>query len=101
MNSDAGDTLAVWHDMAPERETEISNGYRHQHHLERLPVPGFLSARRHVALRGTPIFYFYETESAGVPISRPYLDRLNDPTDWTRRSTPHLRNNPRSVCRSL
>ncbi len=88
--------------MAPESETEVRNWYDHQHHFERLSVPGFLSARRHLAPRGTPKYsIFYVSESPGVRKSQPDLDRLNDPADRIRRSMPNIRNNSRSVCRDL
>ncbi len=99
MSTKAGGVLAIWHDMAPQGEAEVNDWYNHEHHLERVSVPGFFSARRHVALRGAPkYFIFYETESPDVLTSRTYLDRLNNPTAWTRRSMLHFRNNSRSVC---
>ncbi len=49
-------------------------------------MPGFLRGRRYAAVRGAPqYFVLYETEDVGVLRSPAYLDRLNDPTPWTRR----------------
>lgn len=102
MNAKASGILAIWHDVAADGETEVDDWYNREHHLERVSVPGFLSARRHVALRGAPrYFIFYETECQDVLTSRDYLDRVDNPTDWTRRSMAHFRNNSRSVCRAL
>jgi hypothetical protein len=102
MSTKVGGVLAIWHDMTPQGEADVNDWYNHEHHLERVSVSGFFNARRHVALRGTPkYFIFYETESPEVLISRTYLDHLNNPTAWTRRSMLHIHNNSRSVCRTL
>jgi hypothetical protein len=99
VSTKAGGVLAIWHDLTPQGEAEVNDWYNHEHHRERVSVSGFFSARRHVALRGAPkYFIFYETESPDVLTSRAYLDRLNNPTAWTRRSMRHFRNNSRSVC---
>jgi hypothetical protein len=42
---------------------------------------------------------FYETDDVAVFSSAPYLERLNTPTDWSRRCAPGLRNMTRSLCR--
>jgi hypothetical protein len=51
--------------------------------------PGFLRGRRYAATGDSlPYFTLYEVENAAVLSSPPYLQRLNDPTDWTRRVLP-------------
>ena len=101
MSTKASGILAIWHDMTPQGEAEVNDWYNHEHHLDRVSVSGFFSARRHVALSGAPkYFIFYETESPDVLTSRAYLDRLNNPTAWTQRSMLHYRNTSRSVCRA-
>ena len=85
--------LGIWMDVPPEAEAEYERWYHEQHFPERLGVPGFLRGRRWRSLRGTPRFFIlYETESGAVLRSPAYLERLNSPTEWTRRVLPTLRN---------
>lgn len=94
--------LALWIDMAPDAEAELNEWFNREHHAERVDIPGFVSARRYVALRGAPkYFIFYRTQGLAVLNSPAYLDRLNQPTPWTRRTMPHFRNTSRSACRPL
>lgn len=94
--------LAIWHDIEEAHSTEILGWYDHEHHAERIGIPGFLRARRHGALRGPEsVFIYYETVSLGVLSSPEYLARLDNPTPWTRRSMRHFRNNVRSACRVI
>jgi hypothetical protein len=49
-------------------------------------VPGFLFGRRHQAISGSNgYFNFYLTQSPDVLASKPYLDRLDNPTPMTKR----------------
>jgi hypothetical protein len=41
----------------------------------------------------------YEVESFDTLTSKPYLERLNNPTPWTTQVMPHVRNTTRSLCR--
>ncbi|MGH7300443.1 MAG: hypothetical protein ACREJE_08530 [Candidatus Rokuibacteriota bacterium] len=92
--------LAFWHDVAPGGDAEFDHWHLREHIPERVDVPGFLRARRYVTLGGPPkYFYFYETESLDTLQRPPYLARLADPTPWTRRTMPLVRNNKRTACR--
>ena len=92
--------LAFWHDVAPGGDGEFDQWHLREHIPERLAVPGFLRARRYATLGAPPrYFYFYETESLDTLQSPAYLARLADPTPWTRRSMPLVRNNIRTACR--
>ena len=72
-----GGVLAIWQDFAPEAEQMVNEWYNREHHAERVAVPGFLSARRYVAITGRPkYFVFYETESFEVLSSPAYRERL-------------------------
>jgi hypothetical protein len=92
--------LAIWMDPDPAIEEEFNAWYPRQHLPERLGVPGFLRGRRYFTT-GTPPEYFtlYETETVEVLSSAAYLERLNHPTDWTRRVLPGLRQMIRSAYR--
>jgi hypothetical protein len=91
--------LAIWHDIEPDHERAVLDWYNREHHPERVAIHGFLRARRHVALTGSPKYFIcYEVATPAVLVSDEYLTRLNGPTAWTQRSMPWFRNNSRSVC---
>ena len=92
--------LAIWHDVVPEHEQATQEWYNREHHEERLAIPGFLTASRHIALTGTPKYFScYRTSSPSVMASEEYLAALNGPSDWTRDMMPQYRNTSRAVCR--
>lgn len=94
---DGTGVLAIWSDAAPEHEEEFNDWYTNQHLPERVGVPGFRRGRRYVRDGPGELKYFtlYETADIGVLESRPYLERLNDPTAWTRRVLPYFRSGSR------
>ncbi len=95
----AAGILAVWHDVAPAHDQAANEWYNREHHEERLATPGFLTARRHVALTGAPRYFSsYETTDAAVLTSDAYMATLDNPTAWTREIMSHYRNTSRAVC---
>jgi hypothetical protein len=77
--------LAIFNNVAPDREAEFEEWFQHEHLQERLGLPGFLLGRRYEALKGTPDYFnFYVTRSADVLSSGEYRMRLNNPTPMTR-----------------
>jgi len=92
--------LAIWNDIAPGGDAEFNYWHTREHIPERVGVPGFLRGRRYVALTGEPRYFtLYETESLATLNGPAYVERLNNPTSWTRRSLPLFRNTNRSACR--
>lgn len=92
--------LAVWNDIDPVIEADYHEWYFQQHLLERLGIPGFLSARRYEATGGGQKFFtFYHTRSVEVMRSLAYLERVNHPTEWTRRNMALFRGMNRTACR--
>jgi len=92
--------LAFWHDVAPGGGAEFDQWHLREHIPERVAVPGFLRCRRYVTLGEPPTyFYYYETESLDTLQSPAYLARLGDPTPWTKKTMPLVRNNTRTACR--
>ena len=92
--------LVIWHDPAPEIESDYNEWHSKEHMYERVGVPGFRRGQRGVAISGAPRYFnFYEVDDFATLTSRAYLDRLNDPTPWTRRVAPHMHNNSRTLCR--
>jgi hypothetical protein len=66
---------------------------------ERLAIPGFLRGSRWIALSGKPSYFvLYEAAKLATITRGPYLERLNNPTPWSRKMMPHHRNMVRSLC---
>lgn len=92
--------LAIWHDVRAAIGDEYERWYFREHLPERVGVPGFVAGRRYEAVSGAPRFLtFYEGKSPEVFVSKPYLDRLNDPTPWTTEVLRHFCDTNRTVCR--
>lgn len=92
--------LAIWNDLDPKIETEYHEWYWQEHLLERLGVPGFLTALRYEAIRTGPRFFtYYHTASVEVLRSPEYLRKIQNPTEWTRRCMASFRNMCRTACR--
>ena len=85
MPDSAPGILAIWNDVAPGRDADFNIWFQGEHLEERLAVPGFLYGRRHQAISGASgYFNFYLVESPATLTSRPYLERLNNPTPMTK-----------------
>ena len=92
--------IAMWFDVASEVRNELDDWHAHEHMPERLAIPGFLRGSRWVAADGgAGYFILYEARSEATIRAGPYLERLNDPTPWSRKMMPHHRNMVRSLCR--
>jgi hypothetical protein len=90
----------MWWDVPPDVRAEWEDWHTHEHMPERLAIPGFLRGTRWVALSGEPSYFvLYETRDLKTMTSGAYLDRLNNPTPWSRKMMPHHRNMVRSLCR--
>src|ERR1700676_4452400 len=93
--------LAIFNDCRAGREAEFETWFQGEHLVERLAVPGFVFGRRHRAIAGAPgYFNFYMVETPEVLTSKPYLERLDNPTPMTRTimSEVFVNMNP-TVCR--
>lgn len=87
-------------DVHPDARAEFFEWHNREHIPERVGIAGFLCARRWAAIDGAPEFFtLYETANPQVHTSAGYLDRLNNPSPWTRRFAPNMVNNIRSLCR--
>lgn len=93
--------LAIWNDCRAGREAEFEAWFQGEHLQERLAVPGFLFGRRHAAISGSAgYFNFYLVESPNILTSKPYLERLDNPTPMTKRIMSEVfLNMNRTVCR--
>jgi hypothetical protein len=95
--------LAIFNDCRPGREAQFEAWYQGEHLLERLAVPGFLFGRRFASVSGTPHYFaFYLVETPDVLTSKPYLERLDNPTPMTRTMMAEVFvNMNRTVCRRV
>ena len=91
--------VAMWWDVAPEMRTEWEHWHSSEHMPERLAIPGFLRGTRWVALSGAPSYFvLYEVKELATLTGGAYLERLNNPSPWSRKMMPHHRNMVRSLC---
>jgi hypothetical protein len=94
--------LGIWMDVDAGGLEDFNAWYRRQHLPERLSVPGFLRGRRYESGGAGPRYFtLYETADATVLSSAPYLERLNAPTDWTRRALPLVQRMVRNAYRRV
>ena len=92
--------IIIWNDITPEGRDQFYDWHLHEHIPERLSVPGFLRGGRYIAASPDtkPEFLtLYEIDGPSVATSAPYLARLNNPTDWTKRATADFRNTARAL----
>lgn len=91
--------LAIWNGIAPHADTDFVTWHIREHIPERVGVPGFLRGRRYIALQGNPKYFnFYETASPDVLNSAAYVERLNNPSPWTKRVVQHFEDTSRTIC---
>ena len=89
---------AIWHNVAAEIQADYNHWHCFEHVPERVGIEGFLRGKRYVSIDGNPeFFHFYETENLETLTSEAYLLRLNNPTDWTKRIGPNIKDNNRTL----
>ena len=88
--------VAMWWDVAPEVRPEWEEWHTYEHMPERLAIPGFLRGSRWVS--DCSYFVLYEVEDVATLTGAAYMERLNNPTSWSRKMMPHHRNMVRSLC---
>jgi hypothetical protein len=86
--------LAIWSDVAPQSETDYLHWLTREHAAERLSSAGFLSVRVFRAMDFDIRRYFivYQLESPAALSSDDYVSKLNNPTSWSQRIMPTLKN---------
>ncbi|MCS6779551.1 MAG: hypothetical protein NZ555_07610 [Geminicoccaceae bacterium] len=94
--------IAIWADIREDGLETFYGWHDNEHVPERVGIPGFIRGRRYVAVEGSPRFYMqYETVSPEVQVGQDYLNRLNNPTEWTKRALPFFYNTTRSLTRKI
>lgn len=89
--------IAMWWDVPREAQREWEEWHTCEHFPERLSIPGFLRGSRWIAGESS-YFVLYEAAELATVTSGPYLERLNNPTPWSRKMMPYHRNMVRSLC---
>ena len=98
-----GDAVLVnWGGIVEVKELEYNEWHSKEHMPERISLPGFLRGLRAVGISGTDInhkyFMMYEAERKEVFVSKKYLERLNNPTDWTKDILSNYLSPSRTIC---
>jgi hypothetical protein len=87
-------------DIDAADEPDFNRWYDREHLEERVAIDGFLEARRYVAHAGSPKYLFlYSTKTIDVLDSPAYRARLNNPTDWSKKTMARFKNMIRVVAR--
>ena len=95
--------LVIWHDLLPEAKLEWEQCHTHEHMPERVGIPGFLGGRRYMNHDAPDqcCFTLYEGSDLSIFKSPPYLERLNNPTPWTKKNASAFKNLTRGACRCV
>ena len=86
-------------DVVDDAIVEHDDWHTHEHLPERLSIPGFLRGTRWTAVEGSPRYLvLYEVDRLETLASAPYLERLDNPSEWTRKMMRHYRGMTRGLC---
>ena len=87
-------------DIDAEHEREFNQWYDREHLAERVAIPGFVEARRYVAVDAAPKYLgLYSTKNFDVLDSDAYRTALANQTAWSKANIGRFRNMLRSVAR--
>src|SRR6478609_2304949 len=91
--------VVIWGELSDDA-TAVGLWYAREHLPERLSIPGFLRARRCVPKpESLNNFMIYELRDTSVLTSPEYLERLNNPTAWTKQIMAKARSANRTLCK--
>src|ERR1700748_2207170 len=80
-------------DIDPSDEANFNRWYDYEHLEERVAIDGFLEARRYVAHAGSPKYLcLYSTKTIEVLASAAYRAKLDNPTDWSKKTMAQFKN---------
>ena len=100
--TDSPGILALWNDCAEEGVKEYERWYMAEHLPERVGVTGFRFGRRYLLVEGDRRYFtFYELDRPDILWSDEYLQRLGNPSAWTRRVMPNFQNTIRTACQQM
>ena len=94
--------LVNWGGIVQEKESDYNQWHSLEHMPERISLPGFLRGCRAQGEPGTEVknkyFMMYEAEKKEIFISKKYLERLNNPTTWTKDILSSYISPSRTIC---
>ena len=94
--------LVNWGGIVQEKEADYNQWHSLEHMPERIALPGFLRGCRAQGEPGTDVknkyFMMYEAEKKEIFVSKKYLERLNNPTKWTKNILSSYISPSRTVC---
>jgi len=88
--------IAMWWDVPRQAQPEWEEWHTREHMPERLAIPGFLRGSRWIS--ESSYFVLYELADVATLTGPAYMERLNNPTPWSRKMMPHHKNMVRSLC---
>jgi hypothetical protein len=96
----AAAAITMWCDIDPLAWTDFENWHVREHLPERMGVDGFVRGTRwRSESRSHGVFVLYELEDLSAFQGPSYQQRLNDPTPWTKRVMPAVKNMMRTPSR--
>ena len=94
--------LVNWGGVLEDKEIEYNQWHSLEHMPERISLPSFLKGFRAQGEPGTQIedryFMMYEVKNKEIFVPKKYLDRLNNPTKWTKEILSSYISPSRTVC---
>ena len=97
-----GAVLVNWGGIMPDKEEDYNQWHSKEHMPERISLPGFLRGYRAMGIEGTNLnhkyFMMYEAKNKEVFVSKEYLERLNNPTKWTKEILSNYISPSRTIC---
>lgn len=92
--------LAMWHQVKPGMDGAHDDWHSTEHLSERLGLAGFRRGRRCRSVDGGKgWFILYEVDDLSVLSSPAYLERLNNPSEWSQNIIPSITHMNRTLAR--
>lgn len=90
--------VTIWNDIRWAGRDVFYRWHDEEHMPERVGIEGFLRGRRYIRIEAeVEWFTLYETKTTAVLDSETYLERLNNPTEWTKRTVTYFENVTRGL----
>ena len=94
--------LVNWGGVVKSKENDYNAWHSYEHMPERIGINGFLRGCRAIGIKGTDInhkyFMMYEANEKKVFESKEYIERLNNPTIWTKSILSNYISPSRTIC---
>ena len=94
--------LVNWGGIVKSKENDYNAWHSYEHMPERIGISGFLRGCRAIGIKGTDInhkyFMMYEANEKKVFESKEYIERLNNPTIWTKSILSNYISPSRTIC---